>query len=100
MGVTEDVINAIQAPKTRIVVAVSRKHRVQLEYKLQTTIQGMFTTRARNGTKFELANKSVIILQISGPEAVDIDTMKWKAKEWNAWITDTKLEEKKSAKKA
>lgn len=98
MGITEDIINAIQAPKTTITVAVMRMKRVQLEYKLATSITGMYVERSRNGTKYTLPNMSVIVVQVSGPSVPDVDTTKMKAKEWNAWITDKELEEKKDDK--
>lgn len=98
MGVTEDVINAVQAPQTTVIVAVTRKRRVQLEYKLMSTIVGMFVDRARNGTKYTLPNMSVIVVQVAGSQVPDVDTTKWKAKEWKAWITDAEPEEKEDAK--
>lgn len=96
MGITEDIINPVQAPKTSITIAVTRKRRVQLEYKLMTTIKGMYVDRRRNGTKYTLPNKSVIIVQISGALGPDVDVIKMKAKEWRNWITDK--EEEKDAK--
>jgi len=93
MGVTTEIINAVQAPRTTIIVAVSRERRVQLEYKLQTTIANMFVDRARNGTKYTLQNQSVIIVQVSGNAKPNIDTIGMKAKEWREWITDAEKDE-------
>lgn len=97
MGVTEDVIHKVQAPRTRVVVAIPRERRVQLEYKLHTTLVNPFVTREKNGTKYEMPNKSVVIVQIQGPEKPDIDCVKMKSKQWNEWITDKKPEEEKDA---
>ena len=55
----------------------------------------MFVTRARNGTKYELPNGSVIIVQVQGSEQPEVDTTKMKGKEWKRWITDAVPEEKK-----
>lgn len=95
MGITKDIINAVQAPKTTIVVAVDRKRRVQLEYKLMTTIPNMFVDRARKGTKYTLPNNSVIIVQVSGPRNPDVDTTQMKAKEWREWLADEEEKEEK-----
>lgn len=84
-------------PKTKVVIAVTRERRVQLEYTLQTALTGAFMTRERNGSKLELPNKSVIIVQVSGPQVPDVDVTKMKGRPWKAWITDA--EEAKDAKK-
>jgi len=97
MGVTDEVIQKVQAPKMRVVIAVPRERRVQLEYKLHTTLINPFVTREKNGTKYELANKSVVIVQILGPERPDIDCVNMKSKAWNDWITDKAPEEKEDA---
>ena len=99
MGVTESIFSKVQVPGTKIVVAVTRKRRVQLEYLIQTTKPQAFVNRVRNGTTFNLGNRSVIVLQITGSESIDVDTNKMKAKEWNAWLRDEKLEEKKKSVK-
>lgn len=92
IGIKEDVFNALVAPKQQVVVAVTRKRREQLEYVVQTSLINAHVTRARNGTKFELPNGSVFYTQVQGNLDINVDTTKWSAKEWKAWITD---EEKK-----
>jgi len=90
MGLTTDVFEKIKTSRNVIVtISTTMERRVQLEYAIQSKLQGLFVNRLRLATKFTYANGSTIIVTTSvGMNKPDVDMMTATAPEFKFWLSD------------